>query len=134
MPVPSSSEAPVPVQELRFLCEQPGWLLWGGVRGPCSSEQGKAGEAGLRSSRARVAGRTGCAGSLPPCAGKCDSELWELGLESSPGEAAESVTPLYGLVMATLRIWSVLKKGTTVTERVALRATANKERQDQGKY
>lgn len=85
-----------------------------------------------------MAGRTGCAGSLPPSVGKCDSELWELGLENSQrglsGEAAESVTPLYGLVKASLRIWSVLKKGTKVTEKVALRATANKERQDKVKY
>lgn len=41
VPVPSSSEASTHVQELRFICEQSGWLLWGGVRVPCSSEQGK---------------------------------------------------------------------------------------------
>lgn len=44
-----------------------------------------------------------------------------------PKEAAESVTPPYGLVMAAEDIWSVLKKSTKVTERVALRAKANKE-------
>lgn len=73
-------------------------------------------------------------GSLPSCVGKCDSELWELGLESSQrgasGEAAESATPLYVLVMAALKTWSVPKEGTKDTKRVASRAAANKERQD----
>lgn len=46
----------------------------------------------FRSRRARVAGRTGSAGSLPPCVGKCDSELWELGLESSLGRL-QKVSP-----------------------------------------
>lgn len=47
VPVPSSSEASTHVQELHFICEQSGWLLWGGVRVPAALSKGKAGEAGL---------------------------------------------------------------------------------------
>lgn len=45
--VPSSSEASIHVWEFCFVCEQSGLLLWGDVRVLHSSEQGKAGEAGL---------------------------------------------------------------------------------------
>lgn len=79
-------------------------LLRGGVRVTPALSEGDAGGEGLpEHSRARCGRQAGRAvqGSLPLRAGKCDSELWELGLESSQGsmsgeaaEAAESVTPL----------------------------------------
>lgn len=109
-------------------------LLRGGVRVTPALSEGDAGGEGLpEHSRARCGRQAGRAvqGSLPLRAGKCDSELWELGLESSQGsmsgEAAESVTPLYVLVMAALEMWGVLKNGTKDTKRVASKAAANRD-------
>lgn len=103
---------------------------------PAASARGQDGSRGecRGSSQGNAAGGASCGGqaggSLPSCVGKCDSELWELGLESfqggMSGEAAESVTPLSVLVMAALRLRSVLKGGAKGTTRVASRA-ANRE-------
>lgn len=66
---------------------------WSSGGAPCGGQAGRP---------ARAAG-----GSLPLCGGNCDSELWELGQQSSQRsmseEAVDRVTPLCVLVIAALR-------------------------------
>lgn len=99
----SSSETATHFQEFCFICEQAGRLLGEACMPPAAGSKGSgAGGVGAswRSSGELCGRRAGRAvqGNLPSCAGKRDSELWELGLERSrrgaSGEAAESATPL----------------------------------------